>query len=403
MSSLKERLMAKKKAEKQGGSGSSIRDRFQKRKTDVLESTFKNKDSRISGGGGGRSIFNQALLEELGIIEFRPNTRKEGSYFYEIFPTSFNPDIPYFIELAIHDGVGVNNDSFICMTRYRTAKNCYRCQKQKELYKLIGSPTDEIKALYPRDKVVYIGWDRSKELGGDEDPVFQVSVWAAPKIGVHAEIQKKVRDKITKQILDISDLSEDGQGRTVYFDVGMKEVVDAKTKAKKVFPDYNGFDLVKRDTPIPEEILEKLESILSELENRMTKDMENPLEVLLHIPEDGELEEAMGTEVHSGDDNGNGDKKEDAPKPSTGKKMSKLEEIRARKAAKQEKQKKSDTIDLDELEAELDKMNRDEIIEWADQNKLIEILEEEMDDNDMKVAILEYVSERIKEGDDLPF
>jgi hypothetical protein len=60
--------------------------------------------------------------------------------------------------------------------------------------------------MYPRTKVVYLVWDRTEELGKDGEPNYELAVWNPPKTAVHLEIQNKVKNKRTKQLLDISDL-----------------------------------------------------------------------------------------------------------------------------------------------------------------------------------------------------
>ena len=109
-----------------------IRSKFKPKNKNVLEKIYEEREKRSSMGGGGKTIFNQDILNELEIKEFKPNTQKEGTYFTEILPCSYDPEDAYFIEVPEHTMVGAFNDKFICMQRFRD-KPCYRCKKQKEL------------------------------------------------------------------------------------------------------------------------------------------------------------------------------------------------------------------------------------------------------------------------------
>ena len=131
----------------------------------------------------------------------------------------------------------------ICPQRYNQSR-CFRCEEQQKKIRALtrgDKYTDEIKKLFPSDRVVYIGWNRTEELTKDKKPEYKLSIWAAPKTKVHEELQNRARNKKTEMSLDISDVSEDGEGRTVYFEL---------TKQGD-FPTYKGIDLKERDEPIP--------------------------------------------------------------------------------------------------------------------------------------------------------
>ena len=307
---IKERLAAKKA----GKSGkSNIRDKFQKRDQKTLEKAWEERDKR-SGFGTGKSIFNEELMEELEIGEFKPDTQKEGVYYCEIMPVSYDPTEAYFIEVPIHQQVGMNNDNLVCTQRYALKgfqAPCFRCITQKQLYKESqGETTNEIKALFPRDRVIYLVWDRTEEFNNDAEPVYKLDIWNAPKEGVHSKLQSKVKNKRTQELIDISDVSKNGEGKTVYTEVEIRENVDKGTKKKQKFPQYE-IDLLDREEPIPDEILEKLDFVIEELQKRMSKKHNNPLEVFIHFPEEGEMETAMATEVYSNNNDNGGESKKD--------------------------------------------------------------------------------------------
>jgi hypothetical protein len=317
---------------KGGGSKSSLRDKFKKRKQDVLETAYEKREEQSKAGSAGQSIFNEEMLEKYDLVAIsKPDW---GDFYAEIMPVSYDEEVPYFLELPVHGGVGLSNDNFICMQRWPKGKNkrCFRCEVQSTKFRALGDKkiTDEIKALYPSDRVIYLFWDRTDEMANEEDQTYQLKVWASPKKGVHAKIQAKVRDKRTKQILDISDVSEDGDGRTVYISVDKKE--------KGKWPEYNDFELIQRDDPIPDEILEQLDEFITDAEKA---GFAHPLEMLLHIPEYDEVKESMATEGDDDDPNDEDDNEESSGRSSSG------------------SGKQAQAVDEDELNNQLEKLEAD--------------------------------------------
>jgi len=310
MATLKERMAAKKAAKTgtsklsglknrlktTGASTSStgdIRSKFKRTKQEVLDQSYEDREKRSKISSAGKPIFNQELMEEHGIVDF---STARGDKFVEVLPISFNPNIPYFKELPVHFGVGFAGNAYVCMLRYAkgTSKaRCYRCEKQQMLYRINGAVTDDIKKLYPVDRCCYLLWERSKELLEGDAPDYTFQLWASPKSKFHKEIQNKARNKITRSTLDISDVQEGGEGRTVGFSIVQQGD----------FPDYTGFELIDRENPIPDEVLEKLDSIVSAAEEA---GFDNIVEYFLNIPEYEEIKEDMQAEdemMHDGSGN----------------------------------------------------------------------------------------------------
>lgn len=263
---------------------------FQKRSSDVLERTYEERGKRTKSTGMGKTIWDKEKLDAFGIEEF--NCLKNGSYFIEALPLSFEAGVPYSRELCVHFQVGFAGDHFICMHRYQGAK-CYRCEQQalkfREMPRIPGQKIpDHIKALYPNDRMGYLIWDRTAELLNGESPSNLIQVWNMPKKKVHEEIQSRVRDKLTRQTLDISDLTPGGDGRTIAFEVAMDGP----------FPVYKGFDLIVRSSPVPPEIAEKLVDIIKAANESGFK---NAIDYLLHIPTYDEVKTSMLTEAEVGE------------------------------------------------------------------------------------------------------
>lgn len=264
-----------------------IRSRFQKRTEQTLEQTYLEKDKRSKAGSLGKSIFNKEMLDKFGFTEFGVGA---GTYFIDILPPSFVAEAKYYRELQVHFGVGFASDAFICIHRFKTER-CYRCEVQQKKYRENNKVTDEIKALYPSDRVIYLLLNRTAELANGESPNTKIQVWNAPKKKVHNEIHTRTRDKLTHKNLDISDLTIGGEGRHIGFEVEMQ----------KNFPLYKGFDLYKRDSPVPDEVVLQLAAFIEEAEaNGFTN--ERTIDYLLHIPDYDEVRDSMMTEAMQGED-----------------------------------------------------------------------------------------------------
>jgi hypothetical protein len=258
---------------------------FKKRSQETLDRTYEDRGKRSKGTGMGKSIWNQERLKDYGIEEF--NCLKNGTYFIEVLPLSFDPTVSYARELVVHFQVGISQDHFLCLHRYSGSK-CYRCEEQAKLYRSMPrvpgqKPPDHVRALYPNDRMGYLIWDRTAELLNGESPSPIIQVWNMPKKKVHEEIQARVRDKITRHILDISDLTPGGDGRTVSFEVAM----DSQ------FPQYKGFDLSPRPTPVPPEIAKILTNVIQDSTDGGYK---TAIDYLLHVPTYEEVKASMLTE-----------------------------------------------------------------------------------------------------------
>jgi hypothetical protein len=262
----------------------SLRDKFKKRDQSTLDTIYAERDQRTKSSSMAKTVFNSELMEKYGITNFSTTL---GDRFIEIMPLSFDVKEPYYKQISVHFGVGLQNDAYVCMARYQTGKRCYRCEVQQTMWRDQQTYTkDETKLLYPTDRACYLLWDRTKELIDNESPDYTLQLWAAPKGKVHAEIQAKVRDRISGHTIDISDLStdEDSEGRTVGFTI----------VKKGEWPDYKAFDLIQRDKPIPNEIVNKLAKII---EDANELGYPNAIEMFINFPEYDEIRESMQTET----------------------------------------------------------------------------------------------------------
>lgn len=364
---LKRKFGASSKKKKTSG----FRDKFQKRNENVLQKTFNEKDERSKAGGGGVSIFDAEKMSEFGITEFKPES---GDNYFEVMPLSFDANVPYFQEVPVHYSVGFSNDSFICTSRFN-GKKCFRCEEQQKQFKKLGRATKgsipkDITDLYPTDRSVYLIWTRTKELVNGDDAEYQLQVWAAPKKAIHAEIQSLVRDKRHKTFIDVSDVSANGDGRTVNFEYVLP-------KKKNEFPSYTAIQLMERDDDIPDEILEQLDCLI---EAATEEGFDNLIEMLLVVPEYETVKDSMLTEVSD-------DEEDEKDNKSTTKK------------SKDETDEEEITEALEELKEELEKMRAFSFKKWCKNNGYEEALN--IDDQEEAIdAIIDDVYQKALEGEE---
>jgi hypothetical protein len=373
MGTLADRLSKKKSLTSIGSGG--LASRFKKRTQTVLEKTYDSREDRSKAGGMGKLIFEKEVMTEFQITEFQPTA---GDRFIEILPISFDPNIPYFRETCVHFTVGFSQDQFICPHRFLGQK-CYRCEVQQRLFRVNKSVTDEIKRLYPSDRIIYLLWERTKELLEEEAPDYSLQLWNAPKKKVHSKIQNLTRDKLKRTTLDISDVSTD-EGRTIGLTI----------ERQGDFPDYSGFELHPRQEPIPEEILEQIEKIVVTAEERGF--LKYSLDMFLHIPEYDEIKESQLTEDDSAEKPA-----DDNSDPKRFPRQEKKEEIHQGKT--KENSEKEILQYCEELNKELEEMKSFGFNKWCRENDYGEAIG--MDKTEAIEAIIEDVYSKLLDESDI--
>lgn len=363
--------MSKFKFGKKSSSG-SVKDKFKKKSSDTLQRAWENRDKQSKLSSVGKSIFNEEMMEKYGITEIKYT--KKGEYWFAVLPISHEEDVPYFEEVSIHGNVGIDNDSYLCMERYKEDGDCYRCTVQKHGWKKYDKSDPKIKsqlvAMYPNDRCIYLVYDLTDKLSKDEDVEPVIHLWNAPKKdSAHERLQDAVRNKKTGEIVDISDLGKDG--KIVYMKVTIKEVKEGEGKKAGNYPQYGSFELIDRDDELPDELLEALDKIVSDAEEENM----NAIQYLLHYPEEGEIEESMKTEIFESGEEDEPPVKSDKKKKTTFKKEKK--------------------VDLDELQEELEGMSKIKLKIWCKEKKLWdEIVDDSLEKDEMIETILEYYSKQ---------
>lgn len=349
----------------------SLRDKFKKRSQTVLDKTYEERNEKSKAGYSGKPIFNQELMEKFNIEDF---STMHGDKFIEILPISFDSLIPYFFEIPVHFGVGFSKDAFICMNRYKNQR-CFRCEVQAKMWGDERFTKDETVKLFPTDRACYLIWERTKELLEGETPDYKFKLWAAPKTKVHAEIQEKVRDKIKRVTIDISDINEDGDGRTIGFNI-------IKNKGDQ-FPQYKGIELIPRDKPIPDNVVLQLEKII-EAANKLG--YSNCIEMFLNLPTYEEVKESQETE---NEDNTvcstSSDEKEE---PKTKSRFDKLKNKKEEEKQSYEEMEQEVVDRLEVLQKELETIKNNPLKwrKWCKENNYMDAIK--MENKDEAIALI---------------
>jgi hypothetical protein len=141
------------------------------------------------------------------------------------------------LSVFVHRGVGINEDSFICLNRtYR--QKCPICEYQAELRDDDKADEEDIKALNPTKRTIYniVCLDTAKEEEKGVQ-VFDVSNWL-----------------FTLPLEDLAHKKKGG-GEVAYADIDEGKIISFKKKGSKRSTEFTAFEF--KDRPdIPDEILD---------------------------------------------------------------------------------------------------------------------------------------------------
>ena len=147
--------------------------------------------------------------------------------------------ITYFYEVWVHYGVGPNEGSYACPTK-NFNRSCPICEHQKKL-RLAGAPDEEIKALYPKRRVLYnIVCRDSTEEENKGVQIWEVSHFHSEKH--FAELARKPKGG------GFIPFADPDAGKMIFFN-----------KVSKI--EVTGHRFVERDDPIDDDLLEQTMSL----------------------------------------------------------------------------------------------------------------------------------------------
>lgn len=212
------------------------------------EESARTRDSDF-----GRSIFDDEKTKDITFF-----TITSGEHLLDILPYltgKLDPykqagDSNYLVDLYVHKNIGPSEDSFICLWR-TYGKPCPVCEHRDRLRRSSKEDNqDEIDALKPIRRTVYAVWDRDNETKGVQ--VWQIAYWFMEK-----HLKKLAKHPRRGGVIAFADPDTE-EGRSIAF-------------SAKIAPgtmQFDGYQFVERDEPIPDSILERVPT----------------LDELLHIP-----------------------------------------------------------------------------------------------------------------------
>lgn len=243
--------------------------------------TKDNVDNK--GKSRGKSFLNFAQFGDVKL--YKPS---EGHNLIDILPyivsTNRHPqgiakgDPDYILDIWIHQGVGENDDAFVCLER-TFRKPCPICEEREARLKA-GSDwkSEDVQDLLPSRKAVY---NVIEEDEPDLIQIFIASYAYFERDGLLDELEDY--EKKEEQII-FSSLSD---GRSIKF--------KAKTHkfGKRDYFKYKRFTFEKRDKPYPESILDKVYPLDSML---VIPTYEEVRDAFFAVPDDDEDENRSSSE-----------------------------------------------------------------------------------------------------------
>ena len=237
--------MAKTKRTKSKSSGKTSRFRQNAKSEDLQKRTSESYSSKDFSGK-----YKDFLKEKPRPI-FKP---KEGDHIIDIIPFLAGSNHPkvkegepcYNVDLFVHMNVGVNEDQIVCPSQ-TFGKPCPVCERKKYLQS-IGEYDDDKNPLYASRRVLYyvVVYDDAKEEAKG------VQIW-------HAS-----HHLAEKQFVALSKNKRDGGYRS-FSDPDTGKSIEFSIEGKGRGTTYTGVQLVDRDEPISDDILDQCEVPLDEI------------------------------------------------------------------------------------------------------------------------------------------
>lgn len=240
------------------------------------------------GKSGGKSFLSFAQFGDVKL--YKPS---EGYNLIDILPyivsTNHHPqgiakgDPDYILDVWIHQGVGENDDAFVCLER-TFQKSCPICEEREARLKAGADwKSDDVQDLLPSRKAIYNVIDEDKP---NIIQIFIASYAFFERDGLLDELEDY--EKKEEQII-FSSLSD---GRSIKFKATSHKF------GKRDYFKYRKFTFEERDKPYPESILDKV----------------YPLDSMLIIPTYEEVRDAFFAVPNDDED---GDNDEDGDKSSS--------------------------------------------------------------------------------------
>lgn len=180
----------------------------------------------------------------------------EGTFVFDIIPYVVENDfgdvsqrfkagsLQHNIDLWVHQNVGVNNDQVVCLAK-TFGKPCPICE-EKTLREARGATPDELKVFNPKRRCVYNIWihdaSRTEEAKGVQ--ILEIA---------HFTLEKNLIDIAKNPITGAMTLFADP-------DVG-KHICFSRKGTGMNNTSYSGHQLIDRQMPIPDAILEQAEDL----------------------------------------------------------------------------------------------------------------------------------------------
>lgn len=237
---------------------------MKKEMAERLQESYNSKD----GSGKFKSIFNKG---NVGNTPFWKCS--EDEHFINIIPYvagKLNPNVKegkpaYNLDIYVHQKVGINEDSYVCLAR-SFGKKCPICDEQNELRKQDDYDEKYVKSLTPKRRVVY----NIEVLDSEKETKKGIQLWEVSHWLFEKELAELAKKPKGGGFVLFADPDE---GKTICF---------RKKGSGPTSTEYKAFQFMDRDEPITDAVL----------------DAAMCLDELIHIPTYEEVKNAFyGTET----------------------------------------------------------------------------------------------------------
>lgn len=227
-----------------------------------LEKRTKESYDTKDSSGKFKSIFEPSKIQ--GVAKWKPS---EDDHSINIIPYIAGKNNPlysegktaYYLDIYIHRSVGVNEDSYICLSR-SYGQRCPICEHAAELRKMDEYDEDYVKSLNPTRRAIY----NIQVLDNPKEIAKGVQLWDVS----HFLFEKELAELAKKK---------QGGGFVVFSNPDTGKIISFRKKGEGKSMKFPALSFEDREEPISDELL----------------DQARVIEDLLHIPTYDEVKEAF--------------------------------------------------------------------------------------------------------------
>jgi hypothetical protein len=208
---------------------------------ELKKRTQESYDSR-DDSGRFKSIFEPSKMQ--GVVRWKPSEEDHSINIIPYIAGDNNPKfkkgkVAYFLDIYIHRGIGVNEDSYICLNR-SFGKDCPICEYIAKVKKTDDYDEEYVKSLNPTRRAIY----NIQVLDNPKEIAKGVQMWDVS----HYLFEKELAELAKKK---------QGGGFTYFADPDEGKIISFRKKGEGFNTKYHALAFEDRENSISEELLDK--------------------------------------------------------------------------------------------------------------------------------------------------